>query len=341
VARAAFFQERLAVVDVVPGRGAAPGGADIRAGVETITIDTSPLRERESAVAEIEPAPPSREAEIWSALVTGTGDYVRKNGFGRVLIGLSGGIDSGVVAAVAADAIGAANITCIFMPSRFTSRASREDMGRLAADLGIEVVEVPIDAVFQAYLDELAPAFRGTEPGVAEENIQARIRGNLLMAYSNKFGDLVLTTGNKSEYSAGYATLYGDMSGGFAVIKDVFKTMVYRLARYRNSLGPAIPGNMLTKAPTAELRPDQTDQDSLPSYEVLDAILEMYVERNCSPTEIEAAGYDPEVVARVIRLVDRAEYKRRQSPPGVKITERAFGRDRRMPITSGFRRPRG
>lgn len=192
----------------------------------------------------------------------------------------------------------------------------------------------------RAALDELEPTFRGTEPGVAEENIQARIRGNLLMACSNKFGDLVLTTGNKSEYSVGYATLYGDMSGGFAVLKDVFKTMVFRLAHYRNSLGPVIPENMISKAPTAELKPDQTDQDTLPPYEVLDAILKMDVEDDRSPTDIEAAGHDPAVVARVIRLVDLAEYKRRQSPPGVKITERAFGRDRRMPITNGFRKKR-
>ena len=225
------------------------------------------------------------------------------------------------------------------MPSVYSSEETRSDAGRLARNLGIRFMVIPINEVFQAYLRTLEEAFRGREPDVTEENLQARIRGNILMALSNKFGWLVLSTGNKSETSVGYCTLYGDMAGGFAVIKDVPKTLVYRLARYRNSLGPGeiIPESVLQRAPSAELRPDQKDEDTLPPYSVLDPIVEAYVERNASPREIVAMGYDPETVRRVIQMVDRNEYKRRQAPPGVKITPRAFGKDWRLPITNKYR----
>ncbi|MFQ6117092.1 MAG: NAD+ synthase, partial [Candidatus Bipolaricaulia bacterium] len=277
------------------------------------------------------------EEEVYRALVLGTRDYVRKNGFEKVLEGLSGGIDSALVAAIAADALGRENVVGVFMPSRYSSPESREDAEKLAESLGIEFLEIEIDETFQSYLRMLERPFRGTEPGVAEENIQARIRGNILMALSNKFGWLVLTTGNKSEYSLGYATLYGDMAGGFAVLKDVPKTLVYRLARYRNSISPVIPERILKKPPSAELRPDQEDEADLPApYAVLDPILELYVEEDLGLRGIVAQGFDEETVRRVIRLVDRNEYKRRQSPVGIRITPRAFGKDRRLPITNRF-----
>jgi NAD+ synthase (glutamine-hydrolysing) len=278
-------------------------------------------------------------AEVYQAIVLGTGDYVRKNGFRQAVIGLSGGIDSALTACVAADALGAENVTGVFMPSRFSSVDSREDAAGLAEALGIHYLTVPIDDTFQSYLDMLAPSFAGTTSGVAEENIQARIRGNILMALSNKFGWLVLTTGNKSEMSVGYATLYGDMAGGYAVIKDVPKDLVYKLAGYVNAReGRAVvPQRTIDKAPTAELRPNQTDQDSLPPYPVLDGILHAYVEEDRSLDDIVALGYDRETAVDVIRMVDRTEYKRRQAPPGVKITPRAFGRDRRLPITNRYR----
>ncbi|MFQ5925335.1 MAG: NAD+ synthase [Dehalococcoidia bacterium] len=278
-------------------------------------------------------------AEIYAALVLGTGDYVHKNGFEKVIIGLSGGIDSSLVAAITVDALGAENVIGVSMPSPFSSAESRTDAQLLADNLGIELKVIPIEETFQSYLNMLAQPFQGTPPGVAEENIQARIRGNILMALSNKFGWLVLTTGNKSEMATGYTTLYGDMAGGFAVIKDVPKTLVYKLARYRNTLPPRelIPPTIIDKAPTAELRPEQKDTDTLPPYDLLDPILTAYVEEDKSIEQIIAMGIDEEVVKRAARLVDTSEYKRRQAPPGIKITPRAFGRDRRLPITNRFR----
>jgi NAD+ synthase (glutamine-hydrolysing) len=273
-------------------------------------------------------------AEVYDALVLGTHDYVQKNGFATVVLGLSGGIDSALCAAVAADALGPAHVVGVSMPSPFTSNASREDAAALAKALGITLHEIGLEEVFESYLRALAPTFRGSAPDITEENLQARIRGNYLMALSNKFGWLVITTGNKSELSVGYSTLYGDMAGGFAVLKDVYKTFVYELARWRNSRSPVIPERTLTRAPSAELKPGQTDQDTLPPYGVLDPILRLYVEEDRSASEIAGMGYDPETVGRVIRMVDHAEYKRRQSPPGVKITPRAFGKDRRLPITN-------
>jgi NAD+ synthase (glutamine-hydrolysing) len=279
-------------------------------------------------------------AEVYEALVLGTHDYILKNGFRKVLIGLSGGLDSSLVAAIAVDALGKSNVVGVAMPSRYSSEGSLSDAGLLVENLGIELITLPIEPAFKAYLDTLAESFKGKEPDVAEENIQARVRGNLLMALSNKFGWLVLTTGNKSEMATGYATLYGDMAGGFAVIKDVPKTMVYRLADYRNSLSgkEIIPATVISKPPSAELRPDQKDTDSLPSYEVLDPILMAYVEEDRSVEQIVAAGADEKIVRRVARLVDMSEYKRRQAPPGVKITPRAFGRDRRLPISNRFKK---
>jgi NAD+ synthase (glutamine-hydrolysing) len=264
---------------------------------------------------------------------------MRKNGFRKAVIGLSGGIDSALTACIAADALGSENVTGVFMPSRYSSIDSREDASQLAEALGIHYLTVPIDDTFQAYLDMLAEPFAGREPDVAEENIQARIRGNILMALSNKFGWLVLTTGNKSEMSVGYATLYGDMAGGYAVIKDVPKDLVYKLAAHVNArVGRAVvPQRTIDKAPTAELRPNQTDQDTLPPYPVLDGILHAYVEKDRSLDEIVALEFDRATVIDVIRMVDRAEYKRRQAPPGVKITPRAFGKDRRPPITNRYR----
>ncbi len=285
---------------------------------------------------------PVRDAigDVYSALVVGTGDYVRKNGFERVVLGLSGGVDSALGATVAADALGPEAVTAVALPSRYSSEGSRSDAEALARNLGIEYRVLAIEDIFAATLGTLEETFRGTQPGIAEENLQARIRGMLLMALSNKFGWLVLTTGNKSEMATGYATLYGDMAGGFAVLKDVPKTLVYALCRWRNSQtphAPPIPRSILDKAPSAELRPDQKDVDSLPPYEVLDPILELYVEQDWSAAELIAAGHDPEIVRRIVRLVDSSEYKRRQAPPGVKITSRAFGKDRRLPITSGYR----
>ncbi len=273
---------------------------------------------------------------MWSALRVGTRDYVRKNRFSDVVIGLSGGIDSSVVAAVAVDALGAEHVTGVLMPSRYSSDHSVTDAEELAANLGIRTMTIPIEAAHAAFLELLAEAFGGTEPGLAGENLQARIRGTLLMTLSNKFNWLVLTTGNKSEMATGYATLYGDMAGGFAVIKDVEKTLVFRLARWRNRDGIVIPENVLEKPPSAELAPGQVDADSLPPYDVLDPILEGYVEGDRSVTELEADGFDPATVRRVARLVDLSEYKRRQAPPGVRVSPKAFGKDRRLPITNGW-----
>ncbi len=277
--------------------------------------------------------------EIYEALVIGTRDYVRKCGFGKVLVALSGGIDSSLVAAIGVDALGGENVVGVSMPSEFSSEGSVVDARLLAENLGIEIWTIPIERTFDAFMNSLAPQFHGTDWGVAEENIQSRIRGNLIMALSNKFGWLVLTTGNKSEMATGYATIYGDMSGGFAVIKDVPKVMCYDLARFRNAKAgrDIIPQAVIEKPPSAELRPDQLDEDSLPPYEELDPILKAYVEDDMSFEEITAMGNDPGVVKQVIALVDRSEYKRRQAAPGIKITPRNFGRDRRMPIANRWR----
>jgi NAD+ synthase (glutamine-hydrolysing) len=277
--------------------------------------------------------------EIYRALVLGTRDYVRKNGFKHVVIGLSGGIDSSLVAAVAVQALGRENVSGVTMPSPFSSTGTRRDARRLAKNLGIEFMALPITTVLGAYKRTLAPAFKGLKEDVTEENLQARIRGNLLMALSNKFGWLVLTTGNKSEYAVGYTTLYGDMAGGFAVIKDVPKTLVYEVARHVNVLAgrAVIPETVFERAPSAELRPDQTDQDTLPPYEELDRILEGYVEHDQGIGDMIARGHAPDTVRRVVSMIDRNEYKRRQGPIGVKITPRAFGRDWRLPIVNRFR----
>ncbi len=292
----------------------------------------------------IAPAPlaPSlkMEEEVYTALRFGLADYVRKNGFNEVVIGLSGGVDSALVAAIAVDALGKEAVHALFMPSRFTSVQSREDSYALAKNLGFELEEISIESLFKNYLKVLAPNFRGMKAGTAEENLQARIRGNLLMSFSNKFGWLVVTTGNKSEMSVGYATLYGDMAGGFALIKDVPKSLVYSLAKWRNSRqkkdGAVIPERIITKEPSAELRANQKDTDSLPPYDLLDPVLEAYVEDDMSFEEILNLC-DPENAKKVIAMIDRSEYKRRQAPPGIKITPRAFGRDRRFPITNKYK----
>lgn len=311
VTRGKQFEEDLIIADIDTDSGKA----------EAITAPATPLGEA---------------AEVYQALLLGLRDYVKKNGFETVVLGLSGGIDSALAAAIAADALTAANVKALFMPSRFSSDESREDAREVAENLGLELNEIDIDNIFETYLKALRPNFGNLPFNIAEENIQARIRGNLLMALANKFHWMVLATGNKSELAVGYATLYGDMAGGFEVIKDIPKTLVYELAAYRNSLGRAIPHTVMEKAPTAELRPEQKDTDSLPPYEILDPIINAYVEQDLSPDEIEALGYDSETVDKVIRLIDRNEYKRRQAPPGIKITPKAFGKDRRLPITNRF-----
>jgi len=277
--------------------------------------------------------------EIYRALVLGTADYVKKNGFKGLVIGLSGGIDSSLVATIAVDALGRENVTGLFMPSPYTSGESGEDAYELARNLGIKIREIPITGVFQSYLETLRKHFKGFPADVTEENLQARIRGNLLMAFSNKFGWLVLTTGNKSEMSVGYATLYGDMAGGFAVIKDVPKTMVYELCAWKNRNGgkTVIPKRLFSKAPSAELRPGQKDTDTLPSYAVLDPLLKAYIEDDGDFDETVSPGCTTRCIRNIISMVDKSEYKRRQSPPGIKITQRAFGRDRRFPITNKYR----
>ena len=276
------------------------------------------------------------DAQIYQALVTGTRDYVIKNGFSSVVLGLSGGIDSALTLAIAVDALGADNVEVVSMPSRYTADISNLDARQQADSMGVAFESIPIEPAFSAFLDMLSDTFAGTEPDITEENIQARCRGIVLMAISNKRGRMLLTTGNKSEMSVGYATLYGDMAGGFAPLKDVPKQLVYRLARWRNRDGEVIPARVIERPPSAELRPDQQDSDSLPDYAILDAILALYVEQDRSVDDIVAAGFERATVERVTRLVDISEYKRRQAPPGARITRRAYGRDRRYPIVNGF-----
>jgi len=282
-------------------------------------------------------APLPIEANVYRALCLGVKDYIDKNGFPGVVLGLSGGIDSALTLAIAVDALGAQHVHAVMMQSEFTADISLQDARKMAGMLGVRYSEIPIKPVFDAFLNTLAAEFKGLPFDTAEENIQARTRGTLLMALSNKYGTIVLTTGNKSEMAVGYATLYGDMAGGFSVLKDVPKTLVYRLANYRNSLGPVIPERVITRSPTAELRHNQTDQDSLPPYEILDAIMEAYVEHDVCPHDIVALGYSDHDVRRVTKLIDLNEYKRRQSPVGVRITPRGFGKDRRYPITSRYK----
>lgn len=351
IARGKQFEEDLIVVEfdadiVAQARDDDPGWKRKRVAVAKQDYQTATFTITEAAPANPKPALPMRqcpvyepEEEIYHALVLGTHDYVTKNGFKKVLIGLSGGIDSSLVATIAVDALGKANVAGVAMPSEYSSPGSISDAERLAQNLGIQLTVIPINEVFQSYLATLAEALAGTEPDVTEENLQARIRGNLLMALSNKFGWLVLTTGNKSEMATGYATLYGDMAGGFAVIKDVPKTLVYRLSRHRNAQAgdDLIPLAVIEKEPSAELRPNQRDSDSLPPYEILDPILTAYVEDDRSIEQIVDMGFDEETIRKAARLVDATEYKRRQSPPGIKITPRAFGRDRRLPITNRYK----
>jgi NAD+ synthase (glutamine-hydrolysing) len=273
------------------------------------------------------------EADVYRALCLGVKDYIAKNSFPGVLLGLSGGIDSALTLAIAADTLGSDRIHAVMMPSPYTAQISLDDAREMVSILGVRYDEIPIEPMFHSYLNALASAFSGCAVDTTEENLQARIRGNLLMALSNKFGSLVLTTGNKSEMTVGYATLYGDMAGGFAVLKDVSKTLVYRLAHYRNTLGRVIPERIITRPPSAELRAGQTDQDSLPSYDVLDAIMACYVEQNLAIPEIIARGFAETDVRRVVHLIRISEYKRRQSAVGIRITERSYGKDWRYPIT--------
>jgi len=307
VARAEAFKEDLLVVDT-----AAPA----------VKREIKPLEQ---------------PAEIYQALLLGLRDYVDKNGFSKVVIGLSGGIDSSLTAVLAVDALGKDNVIGVYMPTRYSSEESERDARAVAANLGIKFIAIPMDPIFKLYLIALETHFSGLGRDITEENLQARIRGNMLMALSNKFGWMVLATGNKSEMSTGYATLYGDMVGGFALIKDVFKTLVYKLAKYRNSITAVIPQTVITKVPTAELKPGQKDQDTLPPYDLLDRILKAYIEEDRALDEIVRAGFDGQTVKKVIDMVDRSEYKRRQAPPGVKITPKAFGKDRRMPITNKYK----
>jgi NAD+ synthase (glutamine-hydrolysing) len=338
------FEESLITVDLeVPEpRGRKSSRTDRQyAAIDRVVLSAQPSARKRGPLPAgrriVKPLPVCEE--VYRALVLGTRDYMGKNGFRTAVIGLSGGVDSSLVAAVAVEALGNHNVVGVFMPSQFSSRESYEDAFQLAGNLGIRFIEVPIHDAFEAYLRTLRCLFAKTRQDVTEENLQARIRGNLLMALSNKFGWLVLTTGNKSEMSAGYATLYGDMAGGFAVIKDVPKTLVYDLCRCINRLEgkPVIPRRVLTKAPTAELRPNQKDSDSLPVYDVLDPILKAYVEDDQEFKDILKSGFDRRTVERVIRLVDTSEYKRRQAPPGVKITPRGLGKDRRFPITNRYK----
>ena len=348
LARAPQFAEALTVanVDLQAALTARLRDTRLRTPVRRALTEVGrygPLARREDVIA----VPPGGdvapllepEAEVYAALELGTRDYVRKNGFEHVVIGLSGGIDSTLTLLIAVDALGADRVTCVTMPSRYSSPGTRDDAKVLAENLGVELLEIPIGKAMAVYDELLADAFGEREPDITEENLQARIRGNLLMALSNKFGWLVLTTGNKSENSVGYSTLYGDSAGGFAVIKDVPKTLVYRLVEYRNARDDAhpVPRSIIDRPPSAELRDDQRDADSLGDYDTLDAILAGYVEEDLDIEQLERTGLPADAVERAVALVDRAEYKRRQAPPGIKITPRAFGRDRRMPITNAYR----
>ena len=356
IARAAQFAEELLVVDIEPAvkkaRQSARGSRELEfirldhAGVARYGSERVREGEAPARVAARSDCVPrvcdllSTEGEVYAALCLGVGDYARKNGFKQVVLGISGGIDSALTACIAADALGHERVNAISMPSRYSSPGTRSDARETAERLGVGFYEIPIETVYGAYLECLEPYLRGGDAGVTEQNIQARIRGNLLMALSNKFGWLVLTTGNKSETAVGYATLYGDMAGGFAVLKDVPKTLVYRLAEYRNCIGPdggPIPESTVARAPTAELAAGQTDQDTLPPYDVLDRVIEAYVVRDDSIEEIVALGIDRAVVQRVVAMIDGNEYKRRQAAPGVRITPKAFGKDRRLPITNRYR----
>src|ERR1700730_2568122 len=349
---AASFKEELLVADIDIGsvfserlhdtrlrkEAANPLHFDLAVSEVVVTEEVSRARPRDRRQSPIT-APLEGAAEVYAALVCGTGDYVRKSGiFERVLLGLSGGIDSSLTAAVAVDALGPENVVGVLMPSRYTSRESLEDACELADALGIRTYELPIEPAREAFQETLADVFRDQPPGLAEENIQARIRGMLLMALSNKFGWMVLTTGNKSELATGYCTLYGDMAGGFAVLKDIPKTTVYELCRYRNTVGKqVVPARVLEKPPSAELRPDQRDSDSLPPYEVLDPILQAYVEDSRSPQQISDELHAPlELVKQIVNLVDRNEYKRQQAAPGIKVTSKAFGIGRRFPIAQKY-----
>ncbi|MGZ4710189.1 MAG: NAD+ synthase [Acidimicrobiales bacterium] len=338
VTRAPQFTETLFVTDLhVPERDAPVAAAD---GADATVVEVSGPQAL-AAPLTIAPttAPFGADREVYEALVLGTRDYVTKNGFGDVVIGLSGGVDSSIVATIAVDALGPDRVHGVLMPSRYSSAHSITDAERLADNLGIDRRVIAIEPAFTAFTEMLAPSFEGREPDLTEENLQSRIRGVTLMALSNKFGWLVLTTGNKSESAVGYSTLYGDTAGGFAVIKDVPKLLVYRLCRDRNQRAgrELIPEAVLTKPPSAELRPDQRDDQSLPPYEVLDPIIEAYVEHDRTAGELVEAGFDPALVKRIVRLIDLAEYKRRQTPPGVRVTTKAFGRDRRLPITNRYR----
>ena len=348
IARAPLFTEHLLVCDVDPQAAASARLRDTRQrpAARDLVTEVAHLGsfavggEHRSDSPGGEIAEPLDElAEVYGALVLGTRDYTRKNGFGHVVLGLSGGIDSTLVVLVAADALGPENVTCVIMPSPYSSEGTQSDARTLAANLGTPVLELPIAGPMEAYTELLGPVFAEREPDLTEENLQARIRGNLLMALSNKFGWLVLTTGNKSEMSVGYSTLYGDSAGGFAVIKDVPKLLVYRLVEHRTTQDPQspVPPEIVSRPPSAELRPDQRDDDSLPPYEILDRIIEGQIEEDLGRDQLIARGLPAEDVDRVQRLIDLAEYKRRQSPPGIKITSRAFGRDRRVPITNRFR----
>lgn len=351
IARGKQFEEDLVVADLDVEAVFRARLHDPRWRKETLALEERQCAAEKVIVCEepfatTKPPLPTREvkeldpvAEVYHALVLGTRDYVHKNGFKKVVIGLSGGIDSSLTACVATDALGKANVTGVSMPSRYSSASSVTDAKQLAQNLDIKLLHISIDKIFQVYLDTLAKPFASAEPNVAEENIQARIRGNILMALSNKFGWLVLTTGDKSEMATGYTTLYGDMAGGFAVIKDVPKTLGYKLARYRNEQAgkEIVPRHVFEKAPSPELKPDQKATDTLPPYHLLDPVLTAYVEEDKSVEQIISMGFDPEVVKKTARLVDGSEYKRRQAPPGVKITPRAFGRDRRLPITNQFK----